>query len=89
MSPTRRAAALLAACALLALALGPLVAGPSPRAAVAVVLDARAVAAPPAFGPAPRALARGVPVELMIEVPPGRTGDAPAPTAFAGSGADA
>jgi uncharacterized protein (DUF58 family) len=73
VSPTPRAAVLLAACALLALALGPLVAAVLAVAlAVAVALDAHAVAAPPTVRERlPAALARGVPVELMIEVQAG------------------
>jgi len=73
VSPTPRSAAALAACALVALALGPFVALVLALALlVAAALDARAVRrAPRVAAEVPEALARGVPAPLVIDVTPG------------------
>jgi uncharacterized protein (DUF58 family) len=70
VSPTPRAAAVLAAIALLAIAVGPLAAGLLAAAlAGAVLADARAARRPPhAQRRVPAMVARGVPAALAVEI---------------------
>jgi uncharacterized protein (DUF58 family) len=76
MSPTPRAAAALAAIALLALVLGPVAAGLLVAAlAGALLADARAAHRPPgARRHVPAVVARGVPAALAVELPDGAGG---------------